>query len=103
MEPIRSVYESDPDMVDLVRGFAKELPKRAELVEDLLSNGEVEELRSLAHQLKGAGGGYGFAIVTEKAASLEHALKQGEPESLVKGLTAALCEVLRAVHAPEEG
>ena len=103
MDPIRSVYESDPDMVDLIRSFARELPNRAEVVEDLLSKGEMEELRSLAHQLKGAGGGYGFPIVTERAASLEHAIKQGESESLVKELTTALCEVLRAVHAPEEG
>jgi HPt (histidine-containing phosphotransfer) domain-containing protein len=101
MEPIRSIYENDPDMAELVRGFATELPNRAQSLEDLLAEQNWEELRRVAHQLKGAGGGYGFSQVTDFAASLERALKEGEPESVVKEKTAALCEVLRAVRGPE--
>jgi HPt (histidine-containing phosphotransfer) domain-containing protein len=101
MEPIRSIYENDSDMVDLVRGFSAELPNRADLLEELLSQGHWTELRRLAHQLKGAGGGYGFPKITEVAASLEQALKQSAPESEVKERTGALCEVLRAVQGPE--
>jgi HPt (histidine-containing phosphotransfer) domain-containing protein len=103
MEPIRSIYESDPDMMDLVRSFASEAPNRAQLVDDLLSQGELEELQRLAHQLKGAGGGYGFQLVTDVAARLEEALKEGAPESVIKERTSTLSEVLRAVRAPEAG
>lgn len=102
MDPIRSIYEDDPDMLEIVREFAAELPGRAESLENYLRDGDHEELQRLAHQLKGAGGGYGFTAVTEVAASLEQALKEGADESVVKDSTAALCETLRAVVVPAE-
>ncbi len=102
MDPIRSIYEDDSDMLEIVREFAAELPGRAESLENLLRDGELEELQRLAHQLKGAGGGYGFAPVTEVAASLEKALKEGADESVLKNHAAALCETLRAVQVPAE-
>lgn len=103
MDPIRSVYENDSDMADLVRSFVAEAPNRAQLLDDLLSGGELDELQRLAHQLKGAGGGYGFTLVTDVAARLEDALKEGAAESVIKERTSTLCEVMRAVRAPEGG
>lgn len=102
MEPVRSSYEDDPDMLDIVREFADELPERAARIEGLLKSGELEELRSLAHQLKGAGGGYGFAVITESAASLEQALKQGADAETLEQRAAALCATLRAVEVPRD-
>ncbi len=102
MDPIRSIYEDDSDMLEIVREFAAELPGRAESLENLLRDGELEELQGLALQLKGAGGGFGFAPVTEVAASLEKALKEGADESVLKNHAAALCETLRAVQVPAE-
>jgi HPt (histidine-containing phosphotransfer) domain-containing protein len=103
MEPIRSVYENDPEMVALVRTFTADAPKRAQSLEDLLSQGQHEELRRIAHQLKGAGGGYGFPQITDAAARLEEALKEDAEESVIKERTSILCEVLRAVRVGEEG
>ena len=103
MEPIRSVYENDPDMVVLVQAFGADAPKRAHALEDLLSQGQLEELRRIAHQLKGAGGGYGFHQITDAAARLEEALKEDASESVIKERTSILCEVLRAVRGGEEG
>ena len=40
-----------------------------------LANNGFEELRRLSHQLKGAGGGYGYTSLTEKARQLEDAAK----------------------------
>jgi HPt (histidine-containing phosphotransfer) domain-containing protein len=97
VEPIRSQYEDDPEMLELVREFAGELPGRARDLESRLDQCAFEDLQRLAHQLKGAGGGYGFPQITEAAASLEQALKEGAGESVLKDRTDLLCRTLRAV------
>ena len=102
MDSIRSIYEDDPDMIDIVREFANELPGRAESVESLLQQGDLDELQRLAHQLKGAGGGYGFAPVTEVAAALEQALKDGVDATALEARASALCDTLRAVEVSKE-
>lgn len=101
MGSIRSAYESDPDMLEIVREFASELPARVAKLEAHLAAGEMRELQTLAHQLKGAGGGYGFPQITELAASLEAALKQGAGAPVVKDRAVALCACLRDVVVPE--
>lgn len=100
MDPIRSSYESDPDMIEIVCDFARELPARVAKIEELLQACALSELQTLAHQLKGAGGGYGFAQITEVAGRLEQALKTGAPEPLMKDCAAELCATLRAVVVP---
>src|SRR5262245_46007934 len=100
MDPIRSVYEDDPDMLEIVREFACELPARIAKLEAHLAANELRELQTLAHQLKGAGGGYGFPQITELAASLEAALKQGLEGAVVKDRAHALCACMRSVVVP---
>lgn len=100
MDPIRSSYESDPDMVEIVCDFARELPARAARIEALVEARSLSELQTLAHQLKGAGGGYGFAQITEIAGRLEQALKSGASEPVMKDCAVELCAILRAVVAP---
>ncbi len=102
MDPIRSIYEDDPDMIEIVREFADELPSRAESVESLLRQGDLGELQRLAHQLKGAGGGYGFAAVSDVAAAVEQALKDGVDAAVLEARTSALCETLRALEVSKE-
>jgi HPt (histidine-containing phosphotransfer) domain-containing protein len=101
MEPIRSVFEDDPDMMEIVREFAGELPGRATELEQVLAAGDHARLQTMAHQLKGAGGGYGFQPVTDVAALLEQALKQGHPGNVIKERCSELCVVLRAVVVPD--
>jgi len=101
MDPIRSSYEADPDMREIVCEFARELPARAAKLEALLGTRSSAELQTLAHQLKGAGGGYGFAQITEVAARLEQALKSGAAETVIKDAVTELCMILRAVAVPE--
>jgi HPt (histidine-containing phosphotransfer) domain-containing protein len=99
MEPIRSQYEDDPDMMEIVLEFAAELPERANEIERVLAAGDFDQLKTLAHQLKGAGGGYGFPKITEVAGELEHSLKEGTRGEPIKAHCAALTAVLRAVVA----
>jgi HPt (histidine-containing phosphotransfer) domain-containing protein len=101
MDPIRSSYEADPDMLEIVCDFARELPARVAKLEALVNSRAFAELQTLAHQLKGAGGGYGFAQITEVAARLEQALKSGAAEPEIKDRATELCATLRAVVVPE--
>jgi HPt (histidine-containing phosphotransfer) domain-containing protein len=102
MDPIRSIYEDDPDMLEIVREFAAELPDRVADLEGKLEAGRLRELQTLAHQLKGAGGGYGFAQVTDAAGVLEQALKDEAGTERVEDCCRTLCDTLRAVEVPEE-
>lgn len=97
-EPLHSDFEHDPEMCDLVHEFANEILKFAAQAEDLCHQRAYPELRTLAHGLKGAGGGYGFSRITEVAAELEQALIAVAPESEVRECTEKLLVVLRSVR-----
>jgi HPt (histidine-containing phosphotransfer) domain-containing protein len=72
--PILSTYAGDPDMADLIQLFVEEIPDRARSLQEFLERQELVELRRIAHQLKGASGGYGFPTLGEAAGVLEHQL-----------------------------
>ena len=101
MEPIHSSFEDDPDMLDIVREFAAELPERVQGLETALEEGDCTQIQHLAHQLKGAGGGYGFPVITETAAALELAVQQAAADGELRERLVVLCDVLRAVVVSE--
>lgn len=70
-----STFATDPDMQELVGVFIEELGSHIDKIQSALSSGQLDEVRSIAHQLKGAGGGYGFMPITEAALTLETAVK----------------------------
>lgn len=93
--PLRSEYAGDPDMADLVRLFVEELPKRVEALESAYGSGEAEVMRRLAHQMKGAAGGYGFPSISQAAGKLETAMKaMGNPSEELSSVGATLRELL---------
>ena len=92
LDQIRSVYEDDPDMMEIVREFVADLPVRSAALASALETSDLDTLQTLAHQLKGAGGGYGLQQITDAAGVLEQSLRQGADASLLKDQ----CEFLRA-------
>ncbi len=72
--PLRSEFHDDPDMRDIVRSFLEEIPKRLGLMDELLGAGNRVEFRRVVHQMKGAGGGYGFQEISNAAAQLERCM-----------------------------
>ena len=68
---IVSKLADDPDMADIVKLFVDELPGRLKAIEDSLTQQDFDALVRLAHQLKGAAGGYGFPQITDAAKALE--------------------------------
>lgn len=82
-----STFATDPDMQELVGVFIEELGGHIEKIQSALSAGQLDEVRSIAHQLKGAGGGYGFMPITEAALVVETAVKQqANVETIAKAL-----------------
>lgn len=71
----RSEFADDPEMRELVDLFVGELPERMAAVREAFGAGDAESLRRLAHQLKGAGSGYGFGPISAAAGELERSVQ----------------------------
>jgi len=76
-DPIFSSFGSDPDMAELVELFVSELPDRVEAIRSAAHQGRLSDLRILAHNMKGAAGGYGFGVLSDAAAAVEGPLRTG--------------------------
>ena len=76
LTPVYSDFSDDPDYSELLRFFVDALPERIARLQKLQQSREFEPLQELAHQLKGAGGGYGFSGLSEAARELESACKE---------------------------
>ena len=99
VEPLISELADDPDMLDLVNEFAGELPKRAEAITSCVAAEDLATIRTLAHQLKGSAGGYGFPAITDAAAKLEQSAKSNAELALITeqiNELASLCQRARA-------
>ncbi|MBA4030063.1 MAG: hypothetical protein C0478_04095 [Planctomyces sp.] len=96
MNLIRSEYVSDPDYEELIADFVSAMPERVAELLTAIEGRDFDELKRKAHQLKGAGGGYGFPEMTTIAAQVESACRENRiPDVLDQ--TAALVDYLRRV------
>ena len=87
---LRSEMANDPEIAELVEEFVGELPSRIGALSSALGDGDAIRLRTLAHQLKGAAGGYGFPTIG-------HVAKRVEEECLrADGSAAELLERARS-------
>ena len=96
---VRSAYAADPDMEGIVRQFVGELPARITAMEDAFATGRLDQLRVLAHQMKGAAGGYGFPQLGELAALVDQGVKEGCDHNVMRsrlGMISALAARVRA-------
>lgn len=69
--PVRSSLLGDPDMGELIGLFVQDLPRRVEELRHESDAANWSGVKRVAHQLKGASAGYGFACVGELAGELE--------------------------------
>lgn len=73
----RSEFAADPEMRDIVALFVDDLPRRALGLRVAMDSGDRDRLRTLAHQLRGSAGGYGFPAIGNAAANLEILILSG--------------------------
>ena len=67
----RSRFDDDPRMRSIVERFKATLEGRTQDLDRALQASDLDRLASMAHQLKGTAGGYGFDSIGEAAADLE--------------------------------
>jgi CheY-like chemotaxis protein len=72
--PLHSTLADDPQLGEVIPRFVRGLGARAAALQDAAEKHDFANLRRLAHQLKGAAGGYGFAPITAAAEHLLRAL-----------------------------
>jgi HPt (histidine-containing phosphotransfer) domain-containing protein len=87
------VVEVDAELEPLVPAFLARRREDAQKVRDAAATGDFETARSLGHQMKGAGAGYGFQPITDLGAAVEAAAKSHDAPRLVE-LARALSEYL---------
>lgn len=97
---ISELLADDPTMRDLVTDFLNALSSQADDLREAHARSDWGELCRLAHQIKGAGGSYGYPSISALAAGMEAAFKErsaerfdswvAELEQLVKAAMAGL-------------
>ncbi len=94
---VRSSFSTDPEMRELLGTFIAGLPERVGKMLDLLREQDLQHLRQVVHQLKGAGGGYGFPEITRRASEVESAIKSSMEIELIQSRLEGLVELLKRV------
>ena len=74
-KPLSSEFRDDDAMRPIIRLFLLELPDRVQSLAALRHAGDLAAFRRLVHQMKGAGGGYGYPAISLAAAQLERCLE----------------------------
>lgn len=97
--PIYSTLSDDPDMLELVEEFVEALHERVESLQGAAAEGDLENVRRLAHQLKGAAGGYGFDVIGQSAATLEASCKEARQVQQVTNEMNQLIDFCRRASA----
>jgi two-component system, sensor histidine kinase len=81
-----------------VVGFVSRLPSRVNALLNFAANQEMDELRRLVHQLKGAGAGFGFPAITEAARNAEALIKATAECRAVQAAVNELVELIRGIE-----
>ncbi|MDM8006329.1 MAG: Hpt domain-containing protein [Phycisphaerae bacterium] len=97
--PIFSSLSDNPVMMESLEGFVGNLQHRVQAIEHAVALNDPAELVRLAHQLKGASGGFGFETIGEMAAALEQSAKAAHCVSDVATEVAQLVSMCRRATA----
>jgi signal transduction histidine kinase/DNA-binding response OmpR family regulator len=100
--PIRSTMSDYPGMAKIIVEFVQDLPGEVEKLQTLLQIGQIDELRRVVHQLRGACGGYGFAGITDLAAATESAIQAGDNTAVITTHINSLIEMIRRIEGFED-
>jgi len=81
-EPVISRFSDHPKLKKVVQQFAEKLPGEIVSLNAAHAVGNLEEMATLAHWLKGAGGTVGYDAFTQPAEQLEAAAKSEQWENI---------------------
>jgi PAS domain S-box-containing protein len=95
---IRSDFADDPDICEILPPFIQSLAERVAEIRAVVASEDAAGLARVAHQIKGAAGGYGFPTITRLAAELEAPLKAGGTVNSVRPMADALIGEIERVE-----
>ena len=101
-ETMVSQFSDDPEMATILGEFVGRLDGQVEAMRQAYADGQHEELQRLAHRLKGAGGSYGYPLLTDAGKQLEDAVKAGDDGAAKAAIEtiAAMCRAIQNGYAP---
>jgi HPt (histidine-containing phosphotransfer) domain-containing protein len=75
------LVRANPKFADLIPGFLQN--RRQDVIAMLaaLERGDFQTVESLGHDMKGAGGSYGFQAITDIGGALEHAAESADSDA----------------------
>jgi len=103
---VRSELADDPDFAEIIAEFVAGLDDKVRAMRGALAHGMMDDLRKLAHQLKGAGGSYGYGGLTHAARLVEEAAKTNDWEAstlALAGLSELCGKIVLGQAAPPAG
>jgi HPt (histidine-containing phosphotransfer) domain-containing protein len=95
---LNSCLADDPDLGEIVRLYADEMPERIAALLTRYESGDRVGLATLAHQLKGSAGSHGFHPITPYAAKLEQLVRGNSGDDEIRLALDALVEVCGRVR-----
>ena len=75
------LVRGDPKFADLIPGFLQHRRQDVIAIRDALDRGDFAIVESLGHDMKGAGGSWGFRAITDIGAALEQAAKSADNDA----------------------
>jgi signal transduction histidine kinase/DNA-binding NarL/FixJ family response regulator len=99
---ITSTYSDDSDMIDAIAQFVEDLPRQVRELQNLVNEANLPQLQTKMHQLKGAGGGYGFDEVTRLAGAAEQSIKDNRDVEQVRSNVESLLATIRRIEGFKE-
>jgi HPt (histidine-containing phosphotransfer) domain-containing protein len=91
------IVSIDPDLEELIPGFLENRVKDIEILKNAAGKRDFAALKSVGHSLKGVGGGYGFAKITELGAGIEASAKDNDMEK-INQLISDLADYLQRIE-----
>jgi len=76
------IVRIDPDLKELVPEFIQRRHTDVAMIAAALRKDDYEAIRILGHSMKGAGGGYGFDVISDIGRNLEQAAKNRQTEEI---------------------
>lgn len=76
------VVSIDEDLQELIPGYLAHRRTDVERIRMALEQRDYETLRTIGHQMKGSGGGYGFDAITDMGRAIEEAARAERDEEI---------------------
>lgn len=80
------IVKVDSDLEDIIPGFLQNRQSDIEAILEALDKDDYESIRILGHNMKGAGGGYGFEVITDIGSAIEQAAKNNDADEIKRSL-----------------